>query len=258
MQPSGNPNIDAFNEDVVQNGGYRYTTNAQLSSQWANERLTKATLDLADMRGQHVLDIGCGDGSYTLELYDRGGPEFIHGLDPALSAVESARSHVGSRNINFATGSAYELPFATQSFDWAHLRGVLHHLDQPAVALGEALRVARHVVVIEPNGYSPILKVLEKVSPYHRQHDEKSYPASRLDGWVKAHGGTVSGRQFVGLVPMFCPQWMAKLAKTLEPLVEGTPVVRQLGCAVYAFVADSGNLAVSQPGSHSAAPRKVA
>ena len=104
-------------------------------------------------------------------------------------------------------------------------------------ALKEALRLAPSVVSIEPNGYNPVLKVLERVSRYHRDHEEKSYPPSRLDYWVTRLGGAITSRQWIGLVPMFCPDWFARTLKTIEPTIERLPGVNRLCCAQYVFVA---------------------
>lgn len=237
MNPKLKSNIDAFNRDITINSGYIYTTQARLSSQMANRRLTDATLEISELRGKRVLDIGCGDGTYTLELCDRGQPASIHGVDLAQEAIKIAQEKIGDRNITFAVSSAYQLPLADNSFDIAYLRGVLHHMDKPFDALREALRVAPTIVVIEPNGYNPILKLLERFSPYHVQHEEKSYTSIKIDKWVTELGGKVSKRQWVGLVPMFCPDWFARSLKMIEPIVEKLPLLNNLGCAVYVFVA---------------------
>lgn len=227
----------AFHDDAAHHGGYLYTSGARLSSRMANDRLTAATLALADFRGRRVLDIGCGDGTYTVELHDRGQPSCLCGIDPAPSAIEAARKKAVGRAIEFRVGSAYELPDTTERFDIAYLRGVLHHLDRPADALREALRVADKIIVVEPNGYSPILKLLEWGSRYHREHGEKSYPPHRLRKWIADLGGKVTADVFVGLVPFFAPNAIARLAKTIEPAVEATPLLRSVGCAVYVFAA---------------------
>ncbi len=135
--------------------------------------------------------------------------------------------------------SAYELPFQAKSFDLAIMRGVLHHMDNPRQAIKEALRVADVVWVIEPNGYNPGLKFLEKFSSYHIEHGEKSYAPHTLDQWVGQLGGTVTYRKWAGFVPMFCPDWMARLMKWLEPLVENLPLVKKIGSAVYTFSAST-------------------
>jgi hypothetical protein len=134
--------------------------------------------------------------------------------------------------------SADSLPFRAVAFEIGQLRGVLHHLDRPAAVLYEAFRVCSTVAIIEPNGYNPVLKVLERCSPYHRQHAEKSYAPRRLDRWITAAGATVTRRFWAGLVPMFCPDWMARLLKRVEPIVERFPFLNRVACAVYVAAAE--------------------
>lgn len=231
------PSVDPFTADIATNAGYLYTTHASLSSRLANRRLTDASLAVADFDRRRVVDIGCGDGTFTVEVFDAGGATGVTGLDPAETAVRVARGKVGDRPINFTVASAFALPYASDSFDVAYLRGVLHHMTRPVEALREALRVATSVVVVEPNGYNPVLKVLERCSRYHLEHGERSYSPRRLDNWVRDLGGTLERRTFAGLVPMFCPDWLARATKRLEPAVERLPVVRNVGCAVYVFSA---------------------
>jgi SAM-dependent methyltransferase len=231
------PSVDPFTADIAANAGYLYTTNATLSSRLANRRLTEASLAVGDFAGRRVVDIGCGDGTFTLDLFDATGASRMSALDPAEDAVRVARPKAGDRPITFVVGSAFELPYRSGSFDVAYLRGVLHHMTRPADALREALRVAAMVVVVEPNGYNPVLKLLERYSAYHVEHGEKSYPPRQLDRWIRDLGATVERRQFAGLVPMFCPDWMARATKAIEPLVERLPLVRNIGCAVYVFSA---------------------
>ncbi len=233
----GDPGVDPFEKDVLQTGGYRYTTDAPLSSQLANQRITDACLASADCRGKRVLDLGCGDGTYSAELLRLGHPASIHGVDPAPAAVRAGQDRADDPRMTFAVGSAYGLPHADGEFDVAYLRGVLHHMDRPISALAEALRVASLVVVVEPNGYNAGLKVLEKVSRYHREHGERSYAPRRLDGWVEGIGGRVVARRYIGFVPMFCSDRYARAAKRAEPVLERSWGVRQATCAQYVFAA---------------------
>ncbi len=229
--------FEPFNRDVAANAGYLYTTDSKLSSQMANRRLSDASLMALSIAGKRVIDIGCGDGSYTLELFDRGTPASMCGVDPAEKAIEVALQRVDSRgNITFAVNSGYELPYEKDSFDIAYVRGVLHHVEQPMDVLREALRVAPTLLIIEPNGYNPILKLIERFSRYHREHHEKSYTAARLESWIRSLGGEVRSRQWVGLVPFFCPDWMARSLKMIEPVIEDLPLARTCACAVCVMV----------------------
>jgi SAM-dependent methyltransferase len=238
-----NAGHEPFDRDVRAHAGYVYTTNGRLSSSLANERLTIASLSALSYRGLRLVDIGCGDGAYTVQLYDRGGPAFTSGIDPAQEAILAADRLKGNRKIEFIAADASCLPYADDSFDIAHLRGVLHHMEDPATAIREALRVAPVVIILEPNGYNPILKWLEKHSQYHIAHGEKSYPPRRLIGWSKAATAVPLRHDWVGLVPFFCPDLAARILKRIEPLVERLPLLNRLTCAVFVLVVERVQIA---------------
>jgi len=235
-QPS--TKAEAFNQDVLTHGGYRYSTNAPLSSRLANDRLTDTIFSLVSFAGRSVIDIGCGDGAYTVGILESGRPSRLHATDLAIEGVRLASHNHGAPSITFDVASAYELPFADNAFEVAHLRGVLHHMDQPELAIKEALRIADQIVVAEPNGNNPGVKLVERLSPYHRAHQEKSYPSRRLQRWVRQAGGVVTKSVWAGLVPMFSPDWLAKAAKKVEPHIEASKLLAPIACSIYVFVAE--------------------
>jgi 2-polyprenyl-3-methyl-5-hydroxy-6-metoxy-1,4-benzoquinol methylase len=221
-----------FNDDVAENEGYRYTTNASLSSEMANERLTAETLARLDLAGRRVLDVGCGDGVYTEQLLLRGRPAVIVGTDLAADAIELAqRRFAGRDGLRFAVNDIYSTP-ELGHFDVAVVRGVLHHVPDPAPAIAAVARACDELLIIEPNGYNPVLKVIEKVSPYHREHEERSYPPFRLRRWVRDAGFAIDHAAYAGLVPFFCPDAAARALKRVEPLVERSPLAA-ISCAVH-------------------------
>jgi len=148
-----------------------------------------------------------------------------------------ANAGKGARPIVFDVADAHRLPFPDNSFDIAMIQGVLHHDDDAGDIIREAFRVAPEILVLEPNGNNPGLKIIEKVSRYHREHHEKSYRPRLLRRWVEACGAKVIEERFAGLVPIFCPDWVARGAKAAESFAERLPVIRAYGCAVYVFVA---------------------
>jgi SAM-dependent methyltransferase len=227
------PGVDPFNSDAAGGEGYVYTTTTQLSSRLAVARQQDLILAMGRLKGRSVLDIGCGDGYYTLGYWDRGQPLRFVGVDPAPNAIKVADRRRGERPIEYRVLDGKRVPFEDASFDVAIVQGVLHHADDPEETIREALRLAREIVILEPNGLNPGLKVIEKVSPYHRSHNERSYTPRRLRSWVESAGGHVAEERFGLFVPMFSPDWLAKLMKALEPAVEATPGLRAIGCSVY-------------------------
>ncbi len=226
-------NIEEFNRDVRERRGYVYTSDKRRSFLVANRRITDEVLAFAGIVGKRVIDVGCGDGTYTQMLADAGAA-YVLGADAARDAIECAKEKIGDRgNLCFRVQSAYDLEGIGERFDLAVIRGLLHHLDDAPRAIRQSVAVAREAVVVEPNGYSPALKVIEKLSRYHREHGEKSYTPSSLDRWFAEAGARVVRRSYIGLIPMFCPDALIGPLKSWESLVERLPIVRHLLCAQY-------------------------
>lgn len=218
------------------NSGYLYTHTARLSCQLATRRTVDIILGTRELQDRSVFDAACGDAFYTKQFWDLGGPTQLVAADAAIVAVKVGSKNSGSRPIRFVAGDAHRVPFADDSFDVVLLQSVLHHDDDPLQMIREAFRIAPKVIIHEPNGNNPGLKVIEKLSRYHIEHNEKSYSTRQMRHWIEAAGGSVIYRRAAGFVPMFCPDWMAKCMKFIEPVVEWIPLFRWMACAVYVMV----------------------
>jgi SAM-dependent methyltransferase len=196
-------NIAAFDADTAVHGGYVYTAVDRWSSRYATGRQTDEPPSV------RVVDIGCGDGTFTLEIAERFRPSAVRGIDPAGNAVAAARARMPHLAI---------------------VRGVLHHLDRAKDAIAQLARQFTSVIALEPNGYNPGLKIIEKMSRYHRQHDEKSYWPPALNRWFEQAGFSVVAQRFLCLVPYFCPTAAAKILGFVEPAVESLPLARHVAC----------------------------
>ena len=227
-------NVSVFNRDVQQHGGYVYSSVDQWSTRIATMRQTDAIVGVLEdhfPRSVRIADLGCGDGTYTIALAERFKPASVRGIDPASLAIENARRRIPSHlaeAISFEVGSIYDI--RSVSGEIAVIRGVLHHLDRPQAAIAQVGRQFDSILVLEPNGYNLMLKVIEKASRYHREHDEKSYWPPKLNRWFEQSGYSVVCQYFVGLVPYFCPTPVAKALKAIEPMIESARVVREIAC----------------------------
>ncbi len=65
-------------------------------------------------------------------------------------------------------------------YDVGIIRAVPHHLpdDSQALAIQNASQRCRRLIILEPNGNNPIVKLFEKYSTYHVEHEEKSYTST--------------------------------------------------------------------------------
>jgi SAM-dependent methyltransferase len=102
--------------------------------------LTEAVVELGELRGRRVLDVGCGPGTVLVQLARAFGVDGV-GLDASSKMIETARREAPEL-AELHVGRAEALPFADGSFDAALMRLVVHHLDRPK-AFAELVRVLR-------------------------------------------------------------------------------------------------------------------
>jgi 2-polyprenyl-3-methyl-5-hydroxy-6-metoxy-1,4-benzoquinol methylase len=239
--PANKQNVQRFDNDVRETGGYAYTGD-RLSARLANARISRSISESFDFRGASVLDLGCGDGAYTVEFATLGVRQVV-GLDPAAVAIEAARTRAQALGlsdiVSFEVGNIYALDeyLAPGRFDCIVIRGVLHHLPDPARALAGLSAFGGTVVVLEPNGNNPVLKLLERFSRYHIEHEERSFRPGQICDWLTTAGFTMRSSGVINLVPMFCPDMMARVCRQVEPLVERIPLMREIACGQSIIVA---------------------
>jgi SAM-dependent methyltransferase len=230
--PALKKNVSVFDSDVRDNEGYRYTTSASYSSIVANRRMTRATLERIPKTAKRVLDAGCGDGTYTNDIKRERSSLGIVGFDPASDAVRIARSRYPG--IEFIVGDVQRAEtFPEGKFDLIILRGVLHHVLDPQEAIRQCAARSDALLIIEPNGNNPILKLIEKVSPYHREHEERSFSSRTLTRWCREARCPATSISFIGFVPFFFPTIPAKIIHFFQPLLERVPLLcRFLGAQI--------------------------
>ena len=164
---------------------------------YAVEKRMRTLLQHVCLDGRAVLDLGCGNGSYTEEIARRAG--FVIGLDAQLSNLTSFRTPIPR-----FVGAGEALPFPSGSFDVVTMIEVLEHTTDDRAVIAECYRVLR------PGGYLALF-VPNKLYPMesHPCHIKKysigrNIPfASWLPDSVRKHicfARIYSRRRLLGLV----------------------------------------------------------
>ena len=94
--------------------------------------------------GLDVLDLGCGDGTLTVEMARFA--RRVVGVDfnpDTLAAARQRIDRLGFRNVTLLAENVNELPLESESVDVIFFSQSLHHLDDPKSGLREAFRVLR-------------------------------------------------------------------------------------------------------------------
>lgn len=98
--------------------------------------------------GDSVLDLGCGTGTFTVEMARQvGSSGRVHAVDIQALMIEAARARVESTDVasrvNFHHCGAYSLPLESDSVDVAIAIASLSEMPQPLFALEEVRRVLK-------------------------------------------------------------------------------------------------------------------
>jgi ubiquinone/menaquinone biosynthesis C-methylase UbiE len=120
-------------------------------------RVRKLHLDLlglSSLRGQKILDAGCGPGTYGLMLAQQGNE--VVGVEISPGGVEVANQRAKGKGVDFSAqvGDLEKLPFEDSTFDVCFCGWVLHHFPDVNAAVSELARVLKPggiIALAEPN-----------------------------------------------------------------------------------------------------------
>jgi len=113
---------------------------------------------IGNVSGRSVLDVGCGDGDFAVELTKRGAT--VTGIDASLEMILAARRRAlqHGADIVFEVATADHLPFPAEQFDVVTAITILCFVEDTAAVFREIARVLRpggRVVIGELGKWSP-------------------------------------------------------------------------------------------------------
>lgn len=174
---------------------------------------------LGPVRGVNLLDVGCGNGAYTLRLAE--GYRSTVGIDVEPDRISDFRSTVGDRPIEVVLGSAADLRYPDEHFDTViavetmeHLGSVLDAVVTEIARVTESegsfyLTTPNRLWPFEQHGFlwrgrrlpGPLFPFLTWVVPLHnRMSDADAFTPRRLDRLIEP-----AGFRRVGLTRMWPP-----------------------------------------------------
>ncbi|PND57582.1 hypothetical protein CRM90_11355 [Mycobacterium sp. ENV421] len=108
-----------------------------------NECFVEILKALAAPTGARFLDAGCGSGSHSIRLAERGYR--VEAVDFSEAILESARQRVDEHNVRdrvtLRQGNLRALPYADGEFEYVLCWGVLMHVPDLEAAIAELSRV---------------------------------------------------------------------------------------------------------------------
>lgn len=150
---------------------------ANIDKRWRRRVVAKLRTLLPE--DAKVLDVGCGTGDLSIELFENTAAE-VTGIDFCGPMLKLAKAK--APQLQFIEGDALRLPFASASFDGLTIGFALRNLADVEQGLRELLRV------LKPDGHVAILEFSHPANPVFASFVR--FYNWRLLPWI---GGMVSG-----------------------------------------------------------------
>ncbi|WP_372628052.1 23S rRNA (guanine(745)-N(1))-methyltransferase [Arsukibacterium sp.] len=178
--PGDNKQMIGARREFLQSGAYQPLSDA-INAQVANAVATSTS---------SILDLGCGEGYYSGRLQQALTPGAeLYGIDISKAAVKYAARQYA--DIRFAVASAYQLPFADNSFDWVirvYAPSDSTELQRVIKPQGRLLSVnpgPNHLIEMKQAVYSEVKlhsdDIKEQPGFTHIQRQRLSYPLTITD-----------------------------------------------------------------------------
>ena len=161
---------------------------------------------LAAQPGEHILDLGCGDGQLTQRIAATGA--IVTGIDASAEMVAAARA----RGVKADQGSAESLPYPDHAFDAVFSNAALHWVRGQDEMLAQVHRVLRPGgrFVAEMGGHGNIAAIRVAFAAVLARHGFAAlgdrgnyYPTMRsTQRMLERHGFTVKRIASNSLAPL--------------------------------------------------------
>jgi len=184
-----------------------------------------------DLSGRRVLDLGCGDGAYTLLAAKKGASAVGLDISPEMLKAARSRADAEGTQVSWCQASIGAIPFASNAFDIIIAVTVLCFIDNSDSAVKEAARVLR------PGG-SLVIAELGKYSAWAVSRRVRGWLGSRT--WSGARFWTVrelrrameaAGLRFDSAEGCVYYPPVALLAEALSPFDRGLSRLGRYGAA---------------------------
>ena len=144
---------------------------------------------MGDIRGKHLLDLGCGAGENSVYFAKKGALCVASDYSPGMVEVALQLAAANNVKIQGRTMNAIALDCPDNTFDFVYASNLLHHLPDPHAAIREMHRVLKpggKACFWDPLKHNPIINVYRRMATSVRTEDETPLDINIVD-FVKSH-----------------------------------------------------------------------
>ena len=121
-----------------------------------------------------VLDVGCGNGAFSVQIDEICKPLSIAGIDPSSAQIDYASRREINAPSQFEVGDSMFLPFQNDKFDASVMALVIFFVPDPKKGVAEMLRVTKPGGIVAAYAWDCLLYT----SPSPRDRQKSRMPSS--------------------------------------------------------------------------------
>jgi 2-polyprenyl-3-methyl-5-hydroxy-6-metoxy-1,4-benzoquinol methylase len=187
--------------------------------------------------GMTVLELGCGNGSFTRELA-RSGAEIV-AIDVSPELLEIAKANCSTVNVRYEIQNAYALSYPEAVFDSVIGSSVLHHLEIEKALPGiyRVLKPAGTIYFTEPNMLNPQIAIQKNI-PWIKRKLGDSPDETAFFRWPLRQLLEQTGYRGIQIDPFDflhpkTPVALIDRVDTLGRFLENVPVISEFAGSLY-------------------------
>lgn len=95
-----------------------------------NETIEQPIIDelVGEVNGKNIMDLGCGDGKYGVELLKKGAKHY-YGIEGSINMASLAKENLSGHHYEIKTGDIEHTEFLKSEYDFIISRLVLHYIE---------------------------------------------------------------------------------------------------------------------------------
>ncbi len=130
---------------------------------------------LGDVRGQSLLDLGCGAGENSVYFAMKGANCVASDYSPGMVDVALQLAAKNGVQVEGKVVNAMDIDYPDNTFDIVYASNLLHHIPQPEVTIQEIHRVLKpggKMCFWDPLKHNPVINVYRRMATEVRTDDE--------------------------------------------------------------------------------------
>jgi ubiquinone/menaquinone biosynthesis C-methylase UbiE len=175
-----------------------------------------------------VLEVGAGSGFVSCSIVENLNAHKYVLMDLSKQMLETAKSRISNKHVSFVCGDVTNTKYKANEFDAVTGTDIIHHLENPAAAMAEWLRITKaggKLVFLETNALNPLIFL--NIGVEHEVRCFLNTPGN-LEKWLNEAGwSNVKVSPSKSFTPSG-PKWLSPVLNVIDAIAWKIPYLSRI------------------------------